>query len=159
MTSTAAAAHITRTTAGTWKLTGIQATTGACECCARRITQRVFEVVHPVHGSAFLGRRCAAKATGYTVNMVERMAAVEARVAEVARRREVIRAEFPDMVAVHDAFLDEARAARTAGRNPDTLPQPTAFRMVQTVATEDGWWGDRNRTAYPTWQAYVAANA
>jgi hypothetical protein len=151
--------HITRTTAGSWTLTGIQSTTGECDCCSRRITQRVFEVNHPQHGTALLGRRCAAKATGYAVTAIERQAQVAARIVEIARRVETVRAEFPTLVAEYDAFRTECRAIREAGGgNPQSLRQPVGFTLTQTVAVQDSWWGGRGWTAYATWQDYLAAN-
>lgn len=129
-------------TARQWKLTGITNGAGQCECCSRRLTQRVFQVAHPDGTVVQLGRRCAAKATGYAVSAIERQLRVALRVAEVRRREAIIRAAYPELGEAYDATQQTGRWTGEA-------------ELFSTAATEDGWWGDRNRTAFPTWQAYV----
>lgn len=114
-----------------WKLTGITKGEGQCECCSRALTQRVFEVSHPAHGAVALGRRCAAKATGYKPNAVEKAAAQAARLTECARRREIVAAAYPTM----DPFGD----------------------VPSTAVTTDCWWGGRGWAAYATWAEYIDA--
>lgn len=117
----------TQIAAGSYRLTGIVKTAGECEACSREITQRVFVVANAAGAELGLGRRCAAKATGYAANAVEREAARAARLAEVNRRYAIIAAEFPHV--------------------DDDL------RMV--AATEDAWWGGRGNSR-GTWQEYLA---
>jgi hypothetical protein len=116
-------------TPGEWKLTGITKGEGQCECCSRALTQRVFEVSHPAHGAVALGRRCAAKATGYKPNAVERAAAAAARWAELETRRAVVAAAYPAM--------------------------DVNGHVLSTAVTTDCWWGGRGWAAYSTWAEYV----
>lgn len=160
MTNTAAADAFTATR-GAWSLTGITPGAGQCDCCSRRITQRVFEVSHPRHGLAQLGRRCAAKATGYAASAIERELARVARCAEIARRRAIIAAAYPIFTQVYADMLawqgmsDEERNAA-----PDRHPGADYMRLYErftTAATVDCWWGGRGYAAYATWQEYVEA--
>lgn len=166
MTTTTAPARTTRAlvtdTAGQWKLTGIDAQTGQCDCCSRQLTQRVFQVAHPDHGALSLGRRCAAKATGWAASAIEREQARIVRLAEVARRREIIAAERPvfaghlaDMLA-WQALTDEQR--RNASRRDWDAAYGHLSELFSTAATEDSWWGGRGWTAYATWVEYVDAH-
>lgn len=128
---------MTATTAAAYRLTGITTGTGNCDHCNRELTQRVFTVAHKTTGETLdLGRRCAAKATGYAANAVERQAAIAARIAEVNRRCDIIAAAFPDLAI-------EAQD-----------PHSTAYYIFYTAATEDGWWGGRSK-ARGTWQQYL----
>lgn len=134
-----------RIEAKAYRLTGITRTSGQCDACSRELTQRVFSVAHKVTGETLdLGRRCAAKATGYPTTRVEREAAVALRVAEVARRREVIAAEFPAVA--------QAWAERPYGEYGSQ-----AAILGETAATEDMWWNGRGG-AYATWQEYLTTN-
>ena len=99
-------------TAREWTLTGIAKGAGQCDCCSRRITQRVFEVEHPTLGTANLGRRCAAKATGYQATAIERELARIARMAELDRRRDIVAAHLDRPHPAHSA------RARARGRAP-----------------------------------------
>lgn len=117
-------------TQGTARLTGIQHAKGACENCGRELTVRVFQVAYPDGSVQSLGRRCAAKATGYKPNLVEREAARAARLAETARRRAIVLAAYPGL-------------------------DPT---IASKAACNDGWWGARlDPRCYGTWQDYVEA--
>jgi hypothetical protein len=129
-----------------YRLTGITSTSGQCDACSRELTQRVFSVAHKTTGATLdLGRRCAAKATGYPTTRIEREAAVALRVAEMARRREIIAAEFP--------VVAEAWAARTPGEYGTK-----AAILGDTASTEDMWWNGRQGGAYATWQEYLTVN-
>lgn len=141
-----------------WTLTGITAGAGQCDCCTRRVTQRVFQVAHPDHGAAHLGRRCAAKATGYPTTAVERMAARAVRRAEITRRRVTVAAEYPDLAADWADFEALCRARRAEGYDPSQIRQPVGALLFQEATIEDSWWGGRGRTAYPDYHAYIAAN-
>ncbi len=79
MTTTTATATVL--VKGTYRLTGIERAAGSCDACGRELTQRVFSVVDKATGTVALelGRRCAAKATGYPANAIERQVAVAAR--------------------------------------------------------------------------------
>lgn len=129
-----------------YRLTGITRTSGQCDACSRELTQRVFSVAHRVTGETLdLGRRCAAKATGYPTTRVEREAAVALRVAEVARRREIIGAAFP--------VVAQAWAERPYGEYGSK-----AAILGDTASTEDMWWNGRTGGAYATWQDYLTIN-
>lgn len=93
-------------------LTGITRMESACDCCGRSLG-RVFGVRYPDGREMELGRVCAAKATGYRPNTVEREAASAARRAVVAARLAEVRDAFPGLteslaldVAVTDAVWD-----------------------------------------------------
>ena len=93
-------------------LTGITRMDSACECCGRSLS-RVFGVRYPDGREMDLGRVCAAKATGYRPNTVEREAAAAARRAVVAERVRIVLDAFPTLpdalaldVAVTDAVWD-----------------------------------------------------
>lgn len=93
-------------------LTGITRMESACECCGRSLG-RVFGVRYPDGREMDLGRVCAAKATGYRPNVVEREAASAARRAVVAARLAEVRDAFPSLpeslaldVAVTDTVWD-----------------------------------------------------
>ena len=140
---------------GTALLTGIGHTSGSCEACGRELTQRVFQVDWPDGTQELLGRRCAAKATGYAAGAVERAAAIAARLIEHDARRETIRKAFPALVAARDEAAAAYLAARAAGINTETLPYSKAATLIGTAVAEDSWWGGRGWTAYPSWQAYL----
>lgn len=94
----------------TWELTGITQTTGQCECCSRRLTQRVFQVTSTETGEVReLGRRCAAKVTGFKVDRVEREARIAARCAVIAERRATLTARYPHLATERfEDFFGEA---------------------------------------------------
>ncbi len=144
-------------TAGQWKLTGIAATTGSCDCCTRQIRQRVFSVAHPDGTTAQLGRRCAAKATGYRYNRLEAAERSARRVAEMRRREEIVAAAYPALGAEYAAANENARTARASGESGESIYRffDGGCALFQTATTEDGWWGDRNRTAFESWEAYL----
>lgn len=79
------------------KLLGIRKGQGNCEHCSRELTARLFTVETDNGQTVQLGRRCAAKATGYKVNQVEQEARRIVRMAETARRRQIISAEYPTL--------------------------------------------------------------
>lgn len=74
-------------------LTGITATSGQCDRCGRELG-RIFGVRWPDGSEQNLGRRCAAKATGWAAGAVEREAARLRRLAERDARRAAHRAEL-----------------------------------------------------------------
>lgn len=149
----------TRIEPGAYRLTGITKATGQCDCCARNLTQRVFAVAHKTTGEELaLGRRCAAKATGYAVTTVERQAAIAARIAEVARRRTVIAASYPQ---VAKAWADRDRLVET--RRAQNLDVSAVYGdkpayLGDTAAYEDSWWGGPGTNRYTTWQDYLGGN-
>lgn len=121
MTTTATA----KMQAAEYRLTGITAGSGNCDRCNRELTQRVFAVAHKTTGAEmFLGRRCAAKATGYATTAVEREAARVVRIAEVNRRLAIIAVDYPTYSAVTDYQRGE-------------------YHVIATAATEDMFWGGR----------------
>ena len=75
-------------------LTGIVLEAGQCNACGRELG-RVFQVSHPDGTTATYGRRCAAKATGYT--NVARAARTARRGAVVASRAAKAAAAFPGL--------------------------------------------------------------
>jgi hypothetical protein len=74
-------------------LTGITLGSGQCDRCGRELG-RVFGVRWPDGTEQTLGRRCAAKATGWAAGAVEREAARLRRLAERDERRTARRAEL-----------------------------------------------------------------
>jgi len=74
-------------------LTGITSTQGQCEACGRELG-RVFTVRYTDGTIAELGRRCAAKATGWAAGAVEREVNRLAWVAARDARRATHRAEL-----------------------------------------------------------------
>lgn len=141
-------------TPGQWKLAGIEATAGQCDCCSRALTQRVFTVSHPELGKRQLGRRCAAKATGYAPTALDRQLASALRIAEVARRVEIVAAAFPaaaaELATAQNAYTESGEGAYWAALTP-------AAQRMQNATTEDAWWGGRGWTAYANWQEYMVA--
>lgn len=76
------------------KLIGIEMGRGACDHYDRELSLRKFRV--NVDGETLiLGRRCAAKATGFNPAKVDREAQRIARIALTAERRGTVSAEFP----------------------------------------------------------------
>jgi hypothetical protein len=145
-------------TAREWTLTGIAKGAGQCDCCSRRITQRVFEVSHPTLGVAALGRRCAAKATGYPATAIERELARIARMAELDRRRDIVATEFPELAAAYEACAAAYRQAVADGRNPEAaraLTWSSEVEIFQTAYQVDCWWGGRGWAAYDTYGEYI----
>lgn len=141
------------------RLTGITQTSGQCDCCTRPLTQRVFAVIDTSTGTEYaLGRRCAAKATGYAPNAVEREARIAARLVEIDRRRKVIAAAFPTVAAAWAARDVEYARVKAAGHSTDRVYGTQAAHVGDTALCEDAWWGGHNRTAYATWQGYITAN-
>lgn len=66
-----------------------------CADCDRELTARLFTVTCVATGAVrVVGARCAAKATGFKVNALEREIRRVARMAETARRRAVLAAEY-----------------------------------------------------------------
>lgn len=109
--------------AAEYRLTGITQGAGNCDNCARELTQRVFAVTHKVTGAKLLlGRRCAARATGYPTTAVERQAMVALRIAEVDRRQAMVAAAFPESAAVTDYTRAE-------------------YHLFWTAVTENMFWG------------------
>lgn len=122
--------------AAEYRLTGITRGSGSCDRCSRELTQRVFAVTHKVTGAElFLGRRCAAKATGYPTNAVERQVMIALRIAEVDRRQAIVAAAFPVSAAA------EYPAAE--------------YHLVSTAVTEDMFWGGRRDGG---WRDYLTSN-
>ncbi len=118
-----------------YRLTGIVKGAGNCDACGRELSQRVFTVAHKETGATLdLGRRCAAKATGYPTTAIERQAAMALRIAEVARRRKVVAAEFPQFSAVTDFNTAE-------------------YHLIGTAVTEDMFWNGGRRDG--EWRDYL----
>lgn len=153
MTTTAKAA--VAGTAGQWQLTGIGYTESSCECCARRITQRVFQVQHPRHGIALLGRRCAAKATGYKPNAIERAAEAAARTLELDRRRAIVADSYPALAEAQTHRIAAMAQARADGFEGSYAGWTRESDLFSTAVTEDAWWGGRGYSAYATWAEYL----
>lgn len=107
-------------------LTGITRIDTACECCGRNLG-RVFAVRYPDGRVMDLGRVCAAKATGYRANTVEREARAAARLALVeARVRQVM----------------------------DAAPGITTDNAREVAVTDNVW--DGNAQAWHRWQDWRA---
>ena len=119
---------------GEWTLTGVQAEQGGCDCCARRITQRVFHVHHDTYGDMLLGRRCAARATGYAVNRLERAEAGARRGIVMAARRALVLAAYPSVASDLAAYEGGTPAFEIAGIG--------LVHRVRTAITEDRMWDD-----------------
>ncbi len=106
-----------------YKLTGIVAGAGSCDRCTRELRQRVFTVTHKTTGDILtLGRRCAAKATGWATTAVEPQARAADRIAEVNRRLAIIAVDFP----IYSQVTDYQRGE---------------YHLIATAATEDMFWG------------------
>ncbi len=122
--------------AAEYRLTGITRGAGNCDRCARELTQRVFAVTHKTTGEElFLGRRCAARATGYPTTAVERQAMMALRLAEVDRRQAIVAADFPESAAAE---------------------YPTAaYHLFWTAVTEDMFWDGRRAGE---WRDYLVSN-
>ena len=122
-------------TKAAYRLTGITKGSGNCDACNRELTQRVFTVTHKTTGETMdLGRRCAAKATGYPTTAVEREAARALRIAEVNRRHAIVAAEFPQYAAVTDFNTAE-------------------YHLIGTAVTEDTFWNGGRRDG--EWRDYL----
>ncbi len=122
--------------AAEYRLTGITRGSGNCDRCARELTQRVFAVTHKVTGDElFLGRRCAARATGYPTNAVERQVMIALRTAEVERRRAIVAEAFPESAAAEYPAVE--------------------YHLFWTSITEDMFWGGRRDGE---WRDYLVSN-
>jgi hypothetical protein len=121
-----------------YKFTGVVAGAGTCDACSRECTQRVFTVEHRETGVKLdLGRRCAAKATGYPTTAIEREAARAARLAEVDRREAICAAAYPALAAIDAAgdFMADG------------------YGLIRVAATEDMFWEGGYREGQ--WRGYL----
>jgi uncharacterized protein (DUF2237 family) len=120
-------------TDGTAKLTGITRDSGCCDRCDRDLGL-IFQVVYPDGSTASLGRKCAAKATGFRPDRVAQAAKAAARLTLVA-----------------------ARVRQAAAVYPTALPDD-----VHQAATDDRLWdgtGYAHRGGFADWRDYLAGMA
>ncbi len=144
---------------GAYRLTGITSTTGQCDCCTRNLTQRVFAVAHKTTGGELtLGRRCAAKATGYAVTAVEREARIAARLAEIKHRTAIVATAYPHIAAAWAARDAACSRLRAAGRDTTSCYGDHTAIVGSTAVTEDRLWSGRDTTRFGNWRAYLDAN-
>ena len=122
------------------RLTGVAAGSGVCADCARELRVRVFEVQAPDSARRVLGRRCAARATGWAAGRLEREVERAARLVVLEGRRVVVADLFPVLAGA-------------------VYPQ-ALWDVLSTAVGEDRWWDGRGPAhdgMYPDWQSYVQA--
>lgn len=118
-----------------------------CSRCSREV-RNLYRIA--IDGAeVVMGRRCAARTMGWATTRVEMEAKIAERVAEVTRREAVIGAEFPRLLAAHEAFQAACRAHREAGYDPNGMRQPTEAAVFQTAACTDWMWRE------DTWRDYI----
>lgn len=124
--------------------------------CTRELTQRLFTVEHRItRETRTLGRRCAANATGYAANTVEREAAKAARIAEVSRREAIIADRFPRVAAAWTEHSELVADARVNGYDTSTVYGGRLAQLGSVAATEDSYWGGRRDGE---WVDYLTRN-
>lgn len=97
------------------RLIGIEMTGGACERCDKELAKVRF-VVRDGDRLMVLGKKCAAKVTGWKSNEVERQARQAVRAVVLAERRERLTAEFPTL---SDAQIGDVIASDWAWRGEE----------------------------------------
>lgn len=113
------------------RLIGIEAAPGTCDRCDKELSKRRF-IVQDGDQRLILGKKCAARITGWKFSEVDRQARMAARATVIADRRGRLLAEFPALT-VAQTSSDVARGNVIIG---------------DVVASDWAWRGDE-------WRAFV----
>ena len=131
---------------------------GICEHCGRDLG---MTYLLEIDGSeVVMGRKCAARTLGWATTRVE-MAAVQAeRMAELDRRRDIIRAAYPALAEAEARcnYTDPATLAREVGVE-ESARLHTLRSIFYTASNEDHFWDETrpNFRRWGTWQEYLAS--
>lgn len=129
---------------------------GICQHCGRDLGMLYLIAIDG--DEVPMGRRCAARTLGWATTRVEMEAVRAEQMAELDRRRAIIRADYPDLAAAEQRcnFVDPAALARELGQ--DAAARLYTLRSILlTASTEDHFWDETrpNYGRYGTWREYL----
>lgn len=142
-----------------WFLVGMPDGSGQCDHCGRNL-KHLYRVVNPDGAELTVGRGCVKRITGWTSSYAQAKQALCAaeRGVELARRREIAGAQYPELAAAEKAVQDACRQAAADGFEPlsgyarvsaETRRHAAIFT---TAVTEDHLWRNGD------WASYVDRN-